>query len=79
MELPNSNLLKKLIQQGLGIGYINKKFIEEELKNGELVIVDKFANLPIDNISIIYNTKKINSITKDFIKTIKSTIDKSNT
>jgi len=79
LEIPNSNLLKKLIEKGMGIGYINKKFIEKELLSDELIIIEKFKNLPIDNISIIYNSKKINNITKEFINIIKLTIGKSNT
>lgn len=73
-EVPSSNLLIKLIKEGTGIGYINKKFIEEEVKNGNVVILDNFKNLPIDNISVIYNSKKINLKTKEFIDVLKHTI-----
>lgn len=79
LEIPNSNLLKSLIKQGLGIGYINKKFIESEIINDEVVIIDKFNNLPVDNISIVYNSKKLNSVTKEFINIVKHTIKKTNT
>lgn len=74
IELPNSNLLKTLIKSDLGIGYINKKFIESDVKKGDIVIIDTFKNLPIDNITIMYNKKKINNITKYFIKIIKNNI-----
>ena len=73
-EVPSSNLLIKLIKEGIGIGYINKKFIEEEVKNGNVVILDNFKNLPVDNISVIYNSKKINLKTKEFIDVLKHTI-----
>ena len=73
-EVPSSNLLIKLIKEGMGIGYINKKFIEEEVKNSNVVILDNFKNLPIDNISVIYNSKKINLKTKEFIDVLKHTI-----
>lgn len=74
IELPNSNLLKTLIKSDLGIGYINEKFIESDVNKGDVVIIDKFKNLPMDNITIIYNKKKINNITKDFIDIIKKNI-----
>ena len=73
-EVPSSNLLIKLIKEGMGIGYINKKFIEGEVKNGNVVILDNFRKLPIDNISVIYNSKKINLKTKEFIDVLKHTI-----
>lgn len=74
IELPNSNLLKTLIKSDLGIGYINKKFIESDVSKGDVIILDNFKNLPIDNITIMYNKKKINNITKDFIDVIKKNI-----
>lgn len=74
IELPNSNLLKNLIMNDVGIGYINKKSIQKEIDNGNLVIVDRFKNIPIDNITIIYNSKKNNAIVQNFIEILKSTI-----
>lgn len=78
VELPNSNLLKKLILNDVGIGYINKKSIEEELNDGSLVILDNFKHIPIDNITIIYNSKDNNPYLKFLIKLLKDTIGKSN-
>lgn len=75
-EIPNSNLLKYLIKDNLGIAYINKRFVEEEIKNNELVVLDKFSNLPMDNICLLYNSKKIDIITKNYIDVIKDSIKK---
>ena len=74
IEIPNSNLVKKLILKDIGIGYINKKYVEEELKNNEMIIVDKFKNIPLDNITIIYDSKKNNYIVDTFVKIFKETI-----
>lgn len=74
IELPNSNLLKNLIMNDVGIGYINKKSIQDEIDSGKLIIVDRFKNIPIDNITIIYNSKKNNAIVQNFIEILKSTI-----
>lgn len=38
----------------------------------------KFKNIPIDNISIIYNSKKNNQIVTSFIKILKDTIRNTN-
>ncbi len=72
MELPNSLLLKKLILKGIGIGYINQKFVASEIENREIIILNKFENLPTDNITIIYNSKNINKTIKKFIEILKS-------
>ncbi len=76
IEIPNSVLLKKLILKGLGVGYINKKFIEEELKSGKLMILDIFKNVPTDNVSIVFNSKNKNKLINEFIDIIKKVLKK---
>ena len=76
IEIPNSVLLKKLILNGLGVGYINKKFIEEELKSGKLMILDIFKNVPTDNVSIVFNSKNINRLINEFVDIIKRVLKK---
>ena len=46
----------------MGIGYINKKFIEDEVENGLVVVIESFKNIPTDSISIVYNTKDKNKL-----------------
>ena len=74
VEIPNSNLLRKLIMNNIGIGYINKKSVQQEIDSGIMVELKNFKNLPIDNISIIYNSKKNNKIVASFIEILKNTI-----
>lgn len=76
IEIPNSVLLKKLILNVLGVGYINKKFIEEELKSGKLMILDIFKNVPTDNVSIVFNSKNINRLINEFVDIIKRVLKK---
>ena len=78
VELPNSILLKELILNNLGIGYINKSYISKELDRKELVIIDKFKNIPLDNVTIIYNSLINNTLVNDFVKYLKATIKKNN-
>lgn len=78
VELPNSNLLKKLILNGVGIGYINKKSVQDDLDSGKLIIHNYFKKIPLDNISIIYNSRKDNIILNQFIKILKTTIENTN-
>ena len=78
IEIPNSNLLKKIILNDIGIGYINKKSIAKEIENDEVIILNKFKNIPLDNITIIYNSKRKSVVMNDFIKILKSIIGKTN-
>ena len=78
IEVPNSTLLKNLIINSTGIGYINKKYVERELDNEEVVVIDTFKNIPLDNLTIIYNTRINNHLTNNFVTFLKSTIKKTN-
>lgn len=77
IEIPNSTLLKKLIINNVGIGYINKRFIEEEVESGTVVIINDFKNIPTDSISIVYNSKNKNNLLIKYIDSLKNTIKNS--
>lgn len=74
IELPNSNLLRKLILNNQGIGYVNKDYFKKEIENNEIIIIDTFKNIPSDNVAVIYNTKNNNDTIKDFVNVLKTTI-----
>lgn len=58
IEIPNSTLLKKLILKDMGVGVLTKKFIEDELNDELVVIMENFKNIQTDSISFVYNSKK---------------------
>ena len=76
IEMPNSVLLKKLILNGIGVGYINKKYIDNELETGQVVMLDVFKNVPSDNVSIVFNSKSKNKLIGEFINILKNNIRK---
>lgn len=76
IELPNSNLLRQLVKDGIGIGYINSNLIREELDNGLLKIVDIFKEPPTDDVTIIYNSRKIDIVLEEFLQVFKRVIKK---
>ena len=78
VELPNSQLLKKIILKGLGIGYINKQSVKSYIESGSMVEVKNLNNIPFDNITIIYNSKRNNELVDSFLKFFKDTIENSN-
>ena len=43
-----------------------------------MIEVKSFNNIPIDNITIIYNSKVNNELVNNFLKVFKDTIDNSN-
>lgn len=61
----------------MGIGYINKKFIEDEVENGLVVVIESFKNIPTDSIYIVYNTKDKNKLVLKYIDSLKKTIKNS--
>lgn len=61
----------------IGIGFINKDSIKDELESNELQIADYFKNILKDSFTIVYNNKKKNLILDKFIKVLKDTINKS--
>lgn len=75
-ELPSSLLLKKLIIQDLGIGYININYILDDVKNNNVVVLNNFNDVPYDKISVIYNNKNSRNIVLSFIKFLKDDIRK---
>lgn len=77
VALPSSNLLKQLMINEIGIGFINKDSIKDELESNELQIADYFKNIPKDSFTIVYNNKKKNLILDKFIEVLKDTINKS--
>lgn len=78
VELPSSNLLKCLILKGAGIGYINRKYVSEEIEKGEVVALKQFKNIPIDDITVIFNSSNKNKYVNSFIEILKQTIGKIN-
>ncbi len=76
IEIPNSLLLKKLILDSMGIGYINLKSVLNEIKENKLIQLELFNDAPIDNITIIYNYQNTNNIILDFTKILKDVLKK---
>lgn len=74
IEVVNSQLLKELITNSIGIGYINKDSIKDDIKNGSIIIIDIFDNVVRDTINYLYNSINKNPYIKEFIKILKQTI-----
>ena len=71
ISLPNSDLSISLAKEGVGIGYLIKGSIEEELKNEKLYEIkfeQKFDQL---DFALIYTNDYMKNITKEFINIAK--------
>lgn len=62
-QMPDSKLMADFIKDNNFIGY----FIEEELKEYDLVKINLKEDMPINSIGIIYPKKTINHVAKDFV------------
>ena len=63
IEMPDSKLMVDFISETDSIGY----FIEEELKNTDLVKINLIENMPVNPIGIIYPQNSISDTTKIFV------------
>lgn len=70
IEMPDSKLMIDFINNNDFIGY----FIEEELKNTDLVKIPLKEQMPINSIGMIYHKKTINSLAKKFVELVVSEI-----
>ena len=69
--LPNSPLTIQLVKEGVGIGYLIKGTIIEELNNEELYeleLEEKFNQL---DFALVYSKAKMNNITNSFVSIVK--------
>ncbi len=60
-ELQSYELVLDFVKAGLGVGFVNKKHIMNEIKNGELFEIKINYNIPPRKIGIAYNKKNINN------------------
>ena len=65
-SMPDSKLMADFIKENDFIGY----FIEEEVKEYDLIKIKLKEEMPINSIGIIYSKKTINRVAKDFIEII---------
>lgn len=74
-ELESYDLVLAFVKAGLGIGFINKNHILEELKSGELFELNIDYPIPTRQIGIAFNKRNLNST---YIMEFINTIDKNN-
>ncbi len=71
VEVNSSSITKGIINQGIGIGWMIKEFIKDDLKSGKLYEVKVDINQVLTPVSIAYHTKYVNDVAKAFIKIFK--------
>lgn len=67
LNIHTSELISGAIKRNLGIGYLIKELVSDQLKTGDLVEV-KFPNLPKTGISLVYIKDYITESPKVFLK-----------
>ena len=64
--MPDSKLMADFIKENDFVGY----FIEDEVKEYDLVKLKLKEEMPINSIGIIYPKKTINHVAKDFVNIV---------
>ncbi len=70
----SSIIAKELIMSGLGIGYINKEIVKNELEEEKLFIIDDNSNIDTYSIEYAIKDKNVNFVIKEFIKIFKKKV-----
>lgn len=66
IEMPDSKLMIDFIKNNDYIGY----FIEDEIKDNELVKLDLIEKMPVNSYALIYPTNIMNNVTKKFVELV---------
>ena len=72
IEVNSSSVTKGIIKQGLGIGWMIKEFIKDDLEKGILYEVKVDINQVLTPVSIAFNVKYNKEFVNEFIKIFKS-------
>jgi len=68
INIHTSEMIIAGVKKDLGIGYVIQNLVEQEVKNGELEILNIAENLPIVEINIIYNKNFLTTAPRRFIE-----------
>ena len=67
-------IARELIKTGLGIGYISRETIKEELEQEKLYVLDDNCNVDTYSIDLAIQDKNVNVVTEQFIKLFKEKV-----
>ena len=67
IEIDSSEMLLEMVNKGLGIGYIYKDFISNYINNSDLEIIELDAELPTQDICLVYMNDFLTTASKKFI------------
>ena len=68
LEVETTDLIIKSVKSGIGSGYVVKKAVENELKNGELIELQTEFELPRLELNLVYIEDYLTNISNYFIK-----------
>lgn len=68
MRCPTTKLRKEAAKSGMGIAYVVKDLCKDELENKELYELKLPIEMPITNISLVYQKEQLTKVDEEFIK-----------
>lgn len=72
VSINDSQLLKKLIKDNLGMSFVNKVFVEKEIDEDEIKVVSIKEKIFEDNIEVVYKNSKKQELINSFINILKN-------
>ena len=72
VSINDSQLLKKLIKDNLGMSFVNKEFVEKEIDEDEIKVVSIKEKIFEDNIEVVYKNSKKQELINSFINILKN-------
>ncbi len=68
INIHTSEMILSAVKKDLGIGYLIQNLVEDELKNGELELINIKEKLPTTTINIVYDKNTLTTAPKKFIE-----------
>ena len=68
INIHTSEMIVGAVKRGLGVGYILKDVVKDELKYGDLELLDIKEELPKTKICLAYDVKNLSETPKYFIE-----------
>ena len=67
LNIHTSEMIVAAIKEGLGIGYVIKDLVEEQINNGDFILLP-IEDLPVTSINLVYNKNYLTAAPLYFIK-----------
>lgn len=72
IDINSSSISKEIISRGVGIGWMIREFVQDDIDSGKLVEIKTNVSPVMTSLDVAYHKKFISDSTREFIKILKS-------